>query len=70
LEFANPVVDHGLSLQGGLFQFSDRRKGVNHERSLSPLSKCGEIIVRGEDLIFLLDDRRHSDWSIYNRRRF
>jgi len=55
LEFINPVVDHGLSLQGGLFQFSNRRKGVNHELSLSPLSKCGEIIVRGEDLVFLPD---------------
>jgi hypothetical protein len=55
MEFADPVVDNGLSLQGGLFQFSNRRKGVNHEPSLSPLSKCGEIIVRGEDLIFLPD---------------
>jgi hypothetical protein len=55
LEFVNPIVDHGLSLQQGLFLFSNRRKGVNHELSLSPLSKCGEIIVRGEDLIFLPD---------------
>jgi hypothetical protein len=55
LEFVNPVVDHGLSLQGGLFQFSNRRKGVNHELSLTSFSKCGEIIVRGEDLSFLPD---------------
>ena len=26
--------------------------------------------MRGEDLIFLPDIRRHSDWSIYNRWRF